>query len=148
MHVPRDILITNVFVTWQNMILKGDASRLAIYISLGHRNKNSFWVKWITNPVSCQRNSKVGNFLPRKWQLFLKHFYNFLHCFGKCFQVSWQKIRCGIILWIDAIHTQTNEQTTKHANKEANQYTNSLPAPNPCGAKISFKWGGRHTLDY
>ena len=48
MHVPRDIVITNVCGSRENMILERDASRLAKHITLGHR-RNDFFIKIMKN---------------------------------------------------------------------------------------------------
>ena len=45
MHVPRDIVITNVCGSRENMILERDASRLAKHITLGHRRNDFFFYK-------------------------------------------------------------------------------------------------------
>ena len=45
MRVPRDIVITNVCGSRENMIPMCDASRLAKHITLGHRRNDFFFYK-------------------------------------------------------------------------------------------------------
>ena len=77
MHVPRNVAINTTWASLQNTILTCSASRLAICISLGHRQKTTFLKHNWSFVFFVNELQKLGFFCTESGNLFFITFYNF-----------------------------------------------------------------------